>query len=104
MNLKNWTVTKVSTLKDRSIKIEIVTRELPPKEMAELFFAVNNEMTSIEIPEDTGDIKSPSARLRAVLYKVWETNSDKKEKFSTFTLYYNHILEQIIEKYKEYII
>ena len=103
MNLKNATISKIETMADRSIKIILNTREMPPKDMAELFFAVNNEMTSIEIPEDAGDVKSPSTRLRNVLYKIYET-TNQKEKFSTFTLYYNHTMERIIEKYKEYII
>lgn len=104
MNLKNCIVNKVTTLKDRSIKIELLTREMPPKEMAELFFSVNNEIASVDIPEDTGDLKTPSQRLRAVLYRVWETDENKKSKFSTFTLYYNHVMEQLIDKYKEYIL
>ena len=104
MNLKNWTITKISTLKDRSVKIEIVTREMPPKDLAELFFSVNNEITSIDIPEDHWDTKSQSQRLRSVLYRVWESDPKKKEKYSTFTLFYNSMLEMMIENAKEKII
>lgn len=102
MNLKNAIVNKVSTLKDRSVKIELITRELTPEQMAELFLSVNNEMLSIDIPEESWELKSKAQRLRGVLYKVWETS--KKDKFSTFTLYYDHIMEQLIEMYKEHIV
>lgn len=95
---------KVTTLKDRSVKIELITREMPPKEMAELFFSINNEIAIVEIPEDSWDLKSPSQRLRGVLYKVWVTNSEKQEKYQTFTLYYNSIMEELIGRYKEHII
>ena len=102
MNLKNAIINKISTLKDRSVKIELITRELTPQQMAELFLNANNEMLSIDIPEDAWELKSKAQRLRWVLYKVWETS--KKDKFTTFTLYYDHIMEQLIDKYKEHII
>lgn len=104
MNLKNATVSSVSTLKDRSVKIVLNTRELPVDELAMLFHSVNNEIASVELPEDSGDTKSPSQRLRWVLYKVFDTNSEVQEKFKTFALYYNHIMEQLINLYKEKII
>lgn len=104
MNLKNAIVNKVSTLKDRSVKIELITRELDTKELAELFFSVNNEVASVDIPEETGEIKSKSQRLRGVLYKVWETNNELKQKYKTFSLFYDSVMEQIIEHYKEKII
>ena len=102
MNLKNAIVNKVTTLKDRSVKIEIITRELDPKELAELFYSVNNEIASVDIPEETGELKSKAQRFRGVLYKVWETNS--KEKYKTFSLFYDSVMEQIIDHYKEKII
>ena len=102
MNLKNATIWKVETMTDRSVKIILYTRELDPKELAELFFSVNNEIASVDIPEETGELKSKAQRLRGVLYKVWETNS--KEKYKTFSLFYDSVMEQIIEHYKEKII
>jgi len=99
MNLKNAIVDKITTMKDKSIKITLLTRELPPTELAKLFLSLNTEAMNIELPEETGDSKTPSQRLRAVLYRLWE--QEGKERFSTFSLYYNHILEQIINGYKD---
>ena len=99
MNLKNAIIDGIKSMKDGSIKITIVTRELPPNELAELFLSLNKEIVSVELPEDNNETKSPSTRLRNVLYRVWEAN--KKDAFQTFTLYYNHIMEQMIEAYKE---
>lgn len=104
MNLKNATITNVTTRKDRSIKITLETRELPVKDLAELFYNVNNEIASIDIPEDHWETKSPSQRFRNTLYRVWESDPKKKEKFSTFTLYYNSTLEKLIENAKENIL
>jgi len=99
MNLKNAIIDKVSTMKDGSLKITLVTRELHPQEIAELFFNLNSEVVSIDIPEETGDNKTPSQRFRNVLFRLWEQS--QKEKFKTFTLYYNHIMEQLIGVYKD---
>ena len=41
--------------------------------------------------------KTPSQRLRAVLYKNWEQN---KEGYDDFQLYYNFKMEKIIDHYK----
>lgn len=38
MKLENAIIDKVSTLKDGSVRISLVTRELSPTQMAELFF------------------------------------------------------------------
>ena len=104
MNLKNTIVNKLTTLKDGAVKIELITRELPPQELAELFYSVNKEVVHIEIPDEIEGEKTKAQRLRAVLYKVWETNSTIHDKFSTFALYYDHRMEQIIESHKEYIL
>jgi len=100
MNLQNAILDKVTTMKDGSLKITLVTRELDPHTMAELFLSLNQEIMTVDIPEDTREeIKSKAKRLRAVLYRVWE--QDKKEQFKTFELYYNHIMEMLINKYKD---
>lgn len=99
MNLQNSIVDKISTQKDWSLKIVLITRELPADELAQLFLSLNKEILSIDIPEDNEQEKSPSQRLRSVLYILWEQS--QKDKFKTFTLYYNHILEQLINLYKD---
>lgn len=98
MKLKNVIVDSVRTMKDWSCKITLVTRELKPDEMANIFLSLNKEMMWIDIPDEVWDTKSPSQRLRAVLYRVWES---KKGEFKTFSLYYNYVMEQLIDRYKE---
>jgi len=99
MNLQNATVDKISSMKDGSVKITLVTRELDPTTFAELIMNVNKEVVQIDIPEDSSDTKTPSQRLRGVLYRVWEQN--EKDKFSTFELFYRHKTEQLITHFKE---
>ena len=98
MNLKNALIDKITTLKDWSIKITLITPELDAQTMAELFMSVNNQVISVDIPEDISEQKSKSQRLRAVLYRVWENKY--KDKFNTFELFYNSEMERILEHYK----
>ena len=99
MNLKNCIVNRVSTLKDWSVSISLITRLLTPQQLAELFISVNQEIMSIEIDETEKEVKSQAQRLRWVLYKLWE-NSDK-DKYPEFPLYYSSKMERIIEQLKE---
>jgi hypothetical protein len=98
MNLQNCIIDGFKTTKDWSLKITLVTRELDTQTMAELISWLNKEIISIDIPDDIWETKSQSQRLRDVLWNVWDKNH--KDKFKTFVLYYNHILEQLIEAYK----
>lgn len=86
-------------MKDGSLKITLVTRELNPKQMAEIFVNLNKEVTAIELPEDNSDIKSPSTRLRNCMFRLWE--KEGKEKYETFELYYRSKMEQIINMLKD---
>lgn len=99
MNLKNAIIDGIKTMRDGSLKITLVTRELDPEQMAELFLNFNEEVMSIEIPDEQEERKSRGQRLRDVLWQVW--NKNHKEKFKTFVLYYDHIMEQLIDRYKE---
>lgn len=99
MNLKNCIVDKVTTMKDDSVKITLITRALTPQQMAELFFSVNKEILTIDIEEEAKEWKSPSQRLRAVLYRLWE-QSDKTT-YPEFEVYYRAKIERIIESLKE---
>jgi len=104
MNLSNAIVDKVSTQKDGSLKITLITRSLSPQQLAEIFCSINQEIISIDVPDVTvdKDEKSPSTRLRATLWRIWEQNyKDKVSPYTTFTIYYNSIMEQLINKYQE---
>lgn len=50
-----------------------------------------------DAPVEAGT-KTPGQRLRAVLYRVWETTTTQSEPFETF---YARVMEQMINKYKE---
>ena len=103
MNLSNAILDKVTTMKDWSLKITLVTRELAPKQMEELFYNLNKEILTVDVPTDTTEeTKSKAQRLRAVLYRLWE--QEMKSKYDSFELYYNHIMEKLINIYKDKLI
>lgn len=99
MNLQNCIIDKLETKKDGSIKITLFTRSLTPTQAAELMLWLNQEILSVDIPEEQSDQKSPSQRLRAVFHVLW--TQQHKERFSSFELFYAHIMEKTIEFYKD---
>jgi len=105
-------IKKVSTLVDGGLKIEVLTQELKPEDTTKLFqlkgksgFAVFKparitEEDIIKLPEEIREFKSdktPSQRLRAVIYLNWKQTSQKE----TFDTYYRKQVNYFIEKYKE---
>ena len=103
MNLQNAILDKVTTMKDKSLKITLITRELNPKQMAELFLSLNSEVLSVDIPTDVQEEpKSKAQRLRAVLYVLYQ--QENNDKYDSFELYYNHIMEKLINIYKDKLI
>ena len=105
-------VAKVSTLADGSISLTIHTQELPEETMMRLFqlrkkpgmILISSDNISkeevIEVEKFTMDYeigaKTPSQRLRAVLYRVWEQTAQNFD----FPIWYESQLERIINKYK----
>lgn len=104
-------ITGVNALKDKSVKIVIVTQELTPEKAGELF-GINGQLVTTYIsakgltPADKDLIdqlepdmpgKSPSQRLRNVLYLLWQKSN---EGFKDKNLHYIHYMEKIIEEYK----
>ena len=106
-------VNKVSTLADGSLSINIHTQELNDDTMTRIFNLrktpgmvlispdeiskaeidlVSNFNTSI----DHNKGKTPSQRLRGVLYRVWEQGSQRYD----FNLWYDKKMNDIIEKFK----
>lgn len=98
MNLQNAILDGFRILKDGSARISLTTRELSPKQLAELIVNFNKEILKIDIPDERGESKSASQRLRDVLYLVWRNHY--KTQFKTFAVYYAHIMEQLIDGYK----
>jgi hypothetical protein len=54
-----------------------------------------------ELNLDEGEKKSPSQRLRAVIYKIWEPAHKAKKTKKVFTEFYRDFMEKIIQDLKE---
>lgn len=103
-------IEKVSTMKDRGLKIVFATQELNAGDCATLmglaqqFGAVAFAPTDTQINEKDLDIplvesqiKSPSERLRSVLFVRWK---EKFEKQVAFSYFYERAMDRIIEEEK----
>jgi hypothetical protein len=104
-------VTGINALKDKSVKITLMTQELSPGIVGELF-RLHNSLVVAYISEKepyTAEIdavdkldpeiggKTQSQRIRNVLYKLYEQSP---EGFSTFDNYYKSKTEKYIEMLK----
>lgn len=102
----------VSTRKDKTIKLVIGTSELTPDKAGQIiglqnamvYLAIkkeqfnNSELEEIEkLKAVEYEGKTPSQRLRAVLYRYWE--QDKKG-FDSFSSFYDHYMEKHIDQIK----
>jgi hypothetical protein len=101
------------TRKDRTLSLTFGTQELDPAKAGELmtlnqslcYLAIKPEYFSAEEEEaidslhaDLSDAgKTPSQRLRSVLFVNWQNDG---QGFTTFAAYYAHNMERIIEHYK----
>lgn len=101
-------VSKVSTLADGSVKLEVITQELPANEMATLFdlrkdmgwfLFASNPLVEQDVPDEKAEVgqKTQSQRLRGALYVLWE----QRNKPGTFETFYRTNLENIINRVKE---
>lgn len=104
-------VESISTRADNTIKIVIGTSELPANQAVEIFklkgkqgwtlFSENpleaKDIPTEPAPEFKSD-KTPSQRLRAILYKYWELCTSKKPDFNTF---YQSWIEHKIQEVKD---
>lgn len=104
-------VTRINSLKDKSVNITLLTQELSPSKAGEIFrlqgslvvvYLSEKEISQKEIDQvdkldpDLGG-KTQSQRLRNVLYKLFEQNS---EGFQNFDIYYKSKTDKIIEHLK----
>lgn len=101
-------ISRLSSRVDGSIGITLATPELTPQERA-LFFELHNVNCNMVLePLDTPDVpevkidrdvesKTPSERMRGVLYRIWEQEGMKGD----FKDYYSGRMELLIEKLKE---
>ena len=111
-------VAGITTLKDKTIKISLETNEISPEVMASLYtlhkggtciaafrqteFTDEHRKALETINLDSAELgnKTPSERMRAVLYRLWE---NKPEGHNSFPLFYEFKMSQLIEWVKRQI-
>uniref|UniRef100_A0A6H1ZRT1 Uncharacterized protein n=1 Tax=viral metagenome TaxID=1070528 RepID=A0A6H1ZRT1_9ZZZZ len=112
-------ITKITTMRDRSIRLQIDTQEISTEEKA-LVFALHDKlgwMVFKETPIEQKDLlnlpdlppikkgdkeKTDSQRQRAVLYLLWK-QGDKKDLFGNDCddeIFYHQYMNKIIEHLK----
>lgn len=104
-------VAGLATKVDGSVKITLETREFKSEAATALFALRNQEAWAILAPNEISEedvklptekadpaigVKTPSQRLRAVLYRLWEQTKSGMD----FETYYRTNLEKIIEQLK----
>jgi hypothetical protein len=107
-------IESISTRADRTLKVVFSTQELSPQDAGRLF-SLNQKMAYIGIKEEAfsnndldivsqlqaapNDIKqkTPSHRLRAILYVYWNEDNAGYPDFDSF---YTHTMEMIIQHFK----
>ncbi len=110
-------ITKVQTMSDRGIQVRIDTPEHHSEDIAELFELKDKEIwvafketevniEDLKLPEMTESFdkgKSPSERLRAVMYRYFEQNYKKLsyKHIEQFEVFYRMRMEKHINNYKD---
>lgn len=108
-------VDKITTLKDKSCKIVLDTQELTPARAGELFTLLNSlatvyispaaistqEIGQVDVIEPEMPGKSPSHRMRNVLFILFRQDS---EGYKEFDSYYKAKMESFIENLKNNIV
>jgi hypothetical protein len=109
----NAQVLKVETRVDGTIKITMETQELAPEDKTRLFSFGQNlifaalceheiKREDLSVPEPATEFrsdKSPSQRLRAVFYCLWEEGY--KARFPSFDDFYKMQMQKLIDQVKE---
>ncbi len=105
------TITKITTMADRGLRLQVDTQELCGEDKAELmslhekmgvFVFSESDIQEEDIknlPEvkiERGE-KTPSQRLRGILYRLWE----QEKTYKTFDDYYRSWMSNLIESLKE---
>lgn len=101
-------ISKVQTLADNTIRMQVDLQELAPDNEAEIFrlrnklgwfvFAESGDIRETDIPTEPleDNQKTPSQRLRGVMYVYWE----KSKKDTDFETFYRQQTEKYIELIK----
>jgi hypothetical protein len=106
------TIVKVETMADRTLKLRVDTaQELLAEDEAKVmrlrgqlgwFVYSTREISESDIPDVEIDAevdeKSPSQRLRNIIWVHWDQNTNKSK---TFDVYYREVMDKIINKLRE---
>lgn len=104
-------IENISTRKDKTVKMTMGTQELSPAKAGELFELLNSysvvyicpkgidqkEIDQVDKLDPEFDGKTQSQRIRSVLFKLFQQNS---EGFKDFDNYYRSKTEKFIEHLK----
>jgi hypothetical protein len=103
-------IDSVKANKDRTLSVKIGTQELPDEDTARIFSYMAKQIwigfaetpiTRLDIPDEVMEFKgdkTPSERLRDVLWVYWDTKTPKTQTFEEFRKIY---MEKIINNIKE---
>ncbi len=101
----------ISRRKDKSVKISLETRELNAEETltlmslegAEMWLCLAPNTEQIEIPEEQAELdeKSPSERLKGVLFVLYKQMIAKGQYVGVFENFRREHMEKIIEFVKK---
>lgn len=100
ISISNAYIRKIETMADGGLKIVLNTNELPPEEEFALF-RLRHDVQKIQLMDvkyDEGN-KTPSQRLKHVLYRLWEQNY--KETHKSSENFYNEYMEKLINQIKD---
>lgn len=106
---------KINSMVDKTVRLTIDLQELDPEQLSRLFGFLNSyvkiyitnenistdEIEIIDAEELDHESKSPSQRLRNVLYRYYEQDN---RGYQDFNLYYSFMMRQITEHYKSKLI
>lgn len=96
--------------KDKSLTLKVETREMSPEEIGLISSLANMEcwvgmsdllITKLDVPDEVPEFKgekTPSERLRNVLFVYWKEVNKSQGSFETFR---NNYMEKIISSIKE---
>ena len=101
----------IRSRKDRTVALTISTQELSPEKAGEIFSLNGKLITAYLSPseitkDDAGLIdsiepdmpgKTPSQRLRSILFLLWQQNN---EGYKDKNMHYQNYMDRIIEFYK----
>lgn len=107
-------INKISTMADSTLKLSIyTTRELTSNDELKIMSYRNKEGIMVfspkdikqedmvdlpEVPKDMSEKRTPSQKMRAIIYRIWEQTTSQKQEFET---YYRNYMMKLNEHLKQ---